>query len=266
MQVNFPATLARWATPRSDLIGFTTQVTSLHGADGTLALPSGAPGNAPGAANRQLLTHALSEANATEAVAVQWLQQVHGNQCVYATSASVSQVPVADAAWTDQVGVALAIQTADCVPVLIAHEQANLIGAAHGGWRGLLDGVLESLIGALPVAPDQLQAWIGPCISVQHFEVGADVWQPVLAQCPEAVFAHPTDSAKRMVDLVCLTQSLLQKSGVHRITGANCCTYADPCYYSHRQITVEHGAEATTGRMASVIMLRESADSIVTSG
>ena len=51
---------------------------------------------------------------------------------------------------------------ADCVPVLLAHESSALIAAAHGGWRGLLSGVLEQLVGVLPAAAEQLQAWIGP--------------------------------------------------------------------------------------------------------
>ena len=143
------------------------------------------------------------------------------------------------------------------MPVLFVHRQGALVAAAHAGWRGLLGGVLEALVTSLPVAPTDLQAWIGPCISVGHFEVGADVWAVVQDQCPQAVLLHARDPAKRMVDLLRLTQWCLQSCGVEQIAAVQRCTYADPAFYSHRQVTVENGVDATTGRMASVVMLRD---------
>lgn len=255
MQLNYPSQVAQWPLPRDDLLGFTTLAQDGRGASGTIALPTTDSALSEGAANRQLLTQALVSASGMSSVAVQWLQQVHGSACVYATAATARHSPVADAVWTDQSGVALAIQSADCVPVLFAHERAQLIGAAHGGWRGLLGGVLETLIDALPVAANELQAWIGPCISVRHFEVNEDVWGPVYAQCPDAVQAHALEPTKRMVDLVALTRWRLQRCGVARVAAVQQCTFADARYFSHRQTTVEQGPQATTGRMASVVML-----------
>lgn len=255
MQLNYPSQVAQWPLPRDDLLGFTTLAQDGRGASGTIALPTTDSALSEGAANRQLLTQALVSASGMSSVAVQWLQQVHGSACVYATAATARHSPVADAVWTDQSGVALAIQSADCVPVLLAHERAQLIGAAHGGWRGLLGGVLETLIDALPVAANELQAWIGPCISVRHFEVNEDVWGPVYAQCPDAVQAHALEPTKRMVDLVALTRWRLQRCGVARVASVQQCTFADARYFSHRQTTVEQGPQATTGRMASVVML-----------
>lgn len=255
MRFSYPAEMAQWPVPRTNLIGFTTTVVGAKNAAGTLAMDPARSAQSQGAVNRQRLTEALAAAAHADQVAVQWLQQVHGRDCVYATSESVLNSPMADAVWTDQTGVALAIQSADCVPVLFAHEHNKLIGAAHAGWRGLLGGVLEELINALPAAAEQLQAWIGPCISVRHFEVGEDVWGPVANECQDAVFAHPVDVNKRMVDLVTLTRQRLQNCGIKRIAAAQKCTYADTAFFSHRRTTVEQGAEATTGRMASVIML-----------
>lgn len=260
MQLNYPAQVAQWQVPRDDLLAFTTLAQDGGGASATIAIPTEPSALSEGSLNRQLLTQALVSTSDMSSVAVQWLQQVHGSACVYATSATARHSPVADAVWTDQSGVALAIQSADCVPVLLAHERAQLIGAAHAGWRGLLGGVLEALIDALPVAADELQAWIGPCISVRHFEVNEDVWAPVYAQCPNAVNAHASEPTKRMVDLVALTRWRLQRCGVARVAAVQQCTFADARYFSHRQTTVERGPHATTGRMASIVMLTKGLD------
>src|SRR5690606_18746899 len=86
---------------------------------------------------------------------------------------------VADAAVTAQAGRVLAIMTADCLPVVVASTDAKALGAAHAGWRGLQAGVLEAMMEALrrkhPAAPGW-QAWIGPGISQDFFEVGMDVY------------------------------------------------------------------------------------------
>jgi YfiH family protein len=252
MQLDYPSVAAVWSEPQEDVIGFTTTNRGLSGGDGTMAVADRAAAH-----NRQLLGKALARANDGQNVGIQWVQQTHGSANVYASVASAQQLPVADAMWTDQPGVALAIQTADCVPVLFVHRQGALVAAAHAGWRGLLGGVLQALVTSLPVAPTDLQAWIGPCISVGHFEVGADVWAVVQDQCPQAVLLHARDPAKRMVDLLRLTQWCLQSCGVEQIAAVQRCTYADPAFYSHRQVTVENGVDAKTGRMASVVMLRD---------
>ena len=252
MQLDYPSVAAVWSEPQENVIGFTTTNRGLSGGDGTMAVADRAAAH-----NRQLLGKALARANHGQNVGIQWAAHSHGTANVYASVASAQQLPVADAMWTDQPGVALAIQTADCVPVLFVHRQGALVAAAHAGWRGLLGGVLEALVTSLPVAPTDLQAWIGPCISVGHFEVGADVWAVVQDQCPQAVLLHARDPAKRMVDLLRLTQWRLQSCGVEQIAAVQRCTYADPAFYSHRQVTVENGVDAKTGRMASVVMLRD---------
>ncbi|GIS20893.1 MAG: laccase domain protein [Pseudomonadota bacterium] len=188
MRLSYPAEMAQWPRPRENLVGFTTTVMGAQSESGTLAVASAQPAQSQGEVNRQRLAEALAAAADTETVDVQWLRQVHERSLYICNTKTISDIPIADAMWTDQVGIALAIQSADCVPVLLAHESSALIAAAHGGWRGLLGGVLEQLVGVLPAAAEQLQAWIGPCISVSHFEVGEDVWGPVISQCPDAVF------------------------------------------------------------------------------
>ena len=252
MQIDYPCVPAVWSEPQANAIAFTTTNKGLLENDGTLVTA-----DRTGTRNREALGEALVRTNHGQDVAIQWVEQTHGVANVYASLESTQELPVADAVWTDQPGIALAIQTADCVPVLFVHRRGELVAAAHAGWRGLLGGVIETLVTSLPVAPTDLQAWIGPCISVGHFEVGRDVWAVVQDQCPQAVLLHAQDPAKRMVDLVRLTQWRLQNCGVVQIAAAQRCTYADPVFYSHRRHTVENGIGAKTGRMASVVMLKD---------
>src|SRR5690606_24116420 len=109
-----------------------------------------------------------------------WLRQVHACAVLRfdAAGAADAPPPVADAAVTATPGCVLAIQTADCLPVLFADSRRPVVGAAHAGWRGLAAGVLEATIEAMcaiGATPATLQAWIGPGIGPAAFEVGADV-------------------------------------------------------------------------------------------
>jgi len=85
--------------------------------------------------------------------------------------------PEADAQITTLPGIALAVQVADCLPVLLADTQGRVIGAAHAGWRGLAGGVLEATVQAMreKVPSADIVAWLGPCIGPAAFEVGDDV-------------------------------------------------------------------------------------------
>lgn len=109
-----------------------------------------------------------------------WLNLVHGKQVLRLRAATeVHPGTPADAAWTTDRGLACTVGTADCLPVLFALRDGRAVAAAHAGWRGLAAGVLEATLHALcegtGTRPADVQAWLGPCIGVQNFEVGADV-------------------------------------------------------------------------------------------
>lgn len=91
--------------------------------------------------------------------------------------------PEADAQITTRPGIALAVQVADCLPVLLADTQGRVIGAAHAGWRGLAGGVLEATMQAMreKVPAADIVAWLGPCIGPAAFEVGNEVRDAFLA-------------------------------------------------------------------------------------
>lgn len=190
---------------------------------------------------------------------LQWLNQTHGNECIYVNERSIATQPTADAAWTDQMNVGIVIQTADCIPALVTNRECTLIGAAHAGWKGLVDDTIGCLVASMPCPPADLIAWLGPCIGTANFEVGEEVWSQILSIAPDAIFAHASDSSKRHVDLLAVAQTQLENSGLTSISMSNICTYSSPDFYSHRQASQYNGvnkdAAAATGRMASVIYL-----------
>ena len=185
---------------------------------------------------------------------LQWLEQVHGNGCIRADAGSCRSLPQADAAWTNERGVGLVIQTADCVPVALAAADGQSIGAAHGGWRGLTDGVIESLVAAMRSggAKQPLIAWVGPAIGPEAYEVGADVLAAVLAATSQSLegqfFRNGQAPGKWHLDLFALTDWLLRQAGVKHIACERICTWSNAHLYSHRR-------DGATGRMATVVWM-----------
>ncbi len=199
------------------------------------------------AANRRAL------ARATGIEAVQWLEQVHGTRCVEATRDSASRVPRADAAWTRQRRLGLAVLTADCVPVVVCDRAASVVGVAHGGWRGLVGGVLENLVAALPAPAGELVAWLGPAIGPDAYEVADDVRSAVGgladgAALLEACFRRGREPGKYWLDLFTLCERLLDRAGVGTVSTGRVCTFHDQTLFSFRR-------EGRTGRMATLAWL-----------
>ncbi len=121
--------------------------------------------------NRQRLANIASLSVAS----IGWLNQIHGTDVVELTPANVSAVTTGDASYTRHPGIACAILTADCLPVILTDAEGSVVGAAHAGWRSLCGGVLENLITAMAVPPSNLRAWLGPAIGPDNFEVGPEV-------------------------------------------------------------------------------------------
>ncbi len=202
----------------------------------------------------QVMRHRAHFTRAIAASGVQWLDQVHGTHCFCADETTTRTTPRADAVWTTRPGLALAIMTADCVPVVITHRTGKFVAAAHAGWRGLLDGVLVRLLEQLPGTGEDLHAWIGPCISRSHYQVGEEVWRQFDGPLAQFVHMDPTHQGKRHLDLAGIAAYQLQAWEVGQVTLSALCSYADRRFYSHRQAT--HRGWASTGRMATYVMLR----------
>ena len=175
-----------------------------------------------------------------------WLDQVHGTRVADADREAAPAA--ADAAVTREPGRVLAIQVADCMPVLFASDDGRVVAAAHAGWRGLAAGVLEATVAAMKLDPQRIHAWLGPAIGAQHFEVGAEVRAAFVAQDPEAADGFTSNARGRwQCDLLRLARARLAASGVGRVSAANLCTYAqaERCF-SYRR-------DGRTGRMAALI-------------
>jgi len=178
----------------------------------------------------------------------QWLTQVHG--IAVANLDQPNPLIEADAAMTTQVGPVCVAQTADCLPVLFAARDGAAVAAAHAGWRGLADGVLEATINAMSTRPDHLMAWLGPAIGPRAFEVGQDVIDAFTAHDPGAVacFVSANQPGKWWGDLYSLAKRRLQLAGVTAIYGGGECTYTD----TERFFSFRRDGQRT-GRMASLI-------------
>ena len=115
------------------------------------------------------------------------VHQVHSATAI-TVSKPLAEKPKADALVTATPGLALSVLSADCQPVLFADPAAGVIGAAHAGWRGALDGVLHATVDAmvaLGATRDNITGVIGPCISQRAYEVGPEFFDDFMAEDPE---------------------------------------------------------------------------------
>ncbi|HYE71159.1 MAG TPA: peptidoglycan editing factor PgeF [Aquabacterium sp.] len=192
-----------------------------------------------------------------------WLDQVHGADVVRLTRADTAPgrgFLRADASISTEPGVGCVVLVADCLPVLLCSRDGGVVGAAHAGWRGLAAGVLERSVAAMCAAagcgPDQLLAWLGPCIGPRQFEVGADVLAAFGADpaAPDATHFIPrprSDGSPRwLANLAQLARDKLGAAGVTAVTGGGWCTVEDGSrFFSFRR-------DRVTGRLAAGLARR----------
>ncbi len=183
-----------------------------------------------------------------------WLNQVHGDNVVEAdVHAGLKDRPAeADASVTSARQVPCAVLVADCLPILFCAEDGSRVGAAHAGWRGLQQGVLERTVEAMRVDPAMMMAWMGPAIGANAFEVGQDVFDAFTAASIDDVTAfRPIKDrpGKYLADIYTLARRRLKSVGVQRIFGGQFCTVSEPTrFFSYRR-------DGQTGRMAGVIWI-----------
>lgn len=165
--------------------------------------------------------------------------------------------PEVDAMASATPGLALAIVTADCAPVLLADEAAGVIGAAHAGWRGAQRGVIGEVVRqmvGLGAQPCRIAAAIGPTIAQPSYEVGADMRAHF--EAADHDLFHGSGPGKWQFDVEGYVARQLAAAGVGSICPLGLDTYADvPRFHSYRRAT--HRAEPTSGRQISLIALPE---------
>lgn len=194
---------------------------------------------------------------AMQATSLVGVHQVHSADVV-TVDAPPKTAPKADALVTATPGLALAVLTADCQPVLFADRKAGVIGAAHAGWKGAMDGVLDATIDAmetLGAQRAQITAVIGPSISQPNYEVGPEFLDRFLAHDPDSARFFAAGQGDRVhFDLPGYGLWRLRAAGVGLATWTRHCTYADPdSFYSYRRSV--HAKEADYGRLIACIRL-----------
>ncbi|MGM0554663.1 MAG: peptidoglycan editing factor PgeF [Pseudomonadota bacterium] len=183
---------------------------------------------------------------------ITWPRQVHGTVMITADALEGGDGTEADVVVSDRPGAVCAVQTADCLPVVLATADGAAVGVAHAGWRGLADGVLEAAVQALetlrPGMP--IQAWMGAAIGPAAFEVGPKVREAFVAHDPEAVAAfRPGAEGRLLADLYLLARQRLQRAGVAQVAGGGRCTFSEAeIFYSYRR-------DGETGRMGTLVWI-----------
>lgn len=175
-----------------------------------------------------------------------WLEQTHSTRVIKYSPLQVGFN--ADASFTRKKQQTCVVMTADCLPILLCSKKGDFVAAVHAGWRGLAGGVL---LEALKKYHDQtdLMAWIGPAISQQHFEVGAEVREQFLGKNSKfECFFKALSSQKYLANLAGVAESQLENQGVD-VYQSGLCSFADEeRFYSYRR-------DGKTGRMASLIWI-----------
>jgi YfiH family protein len=191
--------------------------------------------------------------------------QIHSPKVVVAEAAFTGETwtsetrPQADAIVTRMRALAVGVTTADCGPVLLADPQAQVIGAAHAGWRGALSGVIEATVEAmerLGARRADIRAAIGPMIRQSNYEVGPDLIARFAAEdrASSRFFSPAAREGHALFDLAGYVAARLARAGVGQVEDLGLCTYADPTrFFSYRRTT--HHAEADYGRHVNAIAL-----------
>ena len=177
-----------------------------------------------------------------------WLTQVHGATVVVVDRPGDGAGTEADASVTASIGAPLAIQTADCVPVLLVGE--GIVGAAHAGWRGLAQGVLDATVEVMRRRSDgPIEALVGPHISASAYEFGADDLDGLVRRFGPSVAATSSTGtpALDVAEAVRVSLDRLDVAGMRFVGG---CTGSSTRWHSPR-------VRGDRARQTSVIWLEE---------
>ena len=205
--------------------------------------------------NREVVARALGG----EERQIVTTHQVHSAEAIAVTKAwNHDDRPKVDGMVTNAPGVILGVLTADCGPVLFADAEAGVIGAAHAGWKGALNGITDATVlkmETLGADRSRIVAVLGPTISGSAYEVGPEFRERFDAVSGSRFF---TDSAKKnhyMFDLPGYLVTRMQSFGVGQVIDSGLCTYrSEDEYYSYRRAT--HRGEKDYGRQIAVIGLK----------
>jgi len=179
-----------------------------------------------------------------------WINQTHSIITVNADS--LSSIVNADASYSKKPGTVCGVLTADCLPVFVCNKEGTAVGIAHAGWRGLVDGVIESLIESLDCNGEDLIAHLGPAISQLSFEVGGEVKSQYLSKNKNFKNCFAYLNNKYYLDLYEAARVVLKNFGITSISGGDRCTYKESDqFFSYRR------DGECSGRMAHLIWMEQ---------
>jgi YfiH family protein len=209
----------------------------------------GAVGDDPGAVhtNRELAAKSLG----LDPARVVWMNQVHGADVavVHEPWGAAAGIPAVDAIVTTRRGLALAVLTADCTPVLLADPVARIAAAAHAGRPGMVAGVVPAAVRAmveLGADPARIVARTGPAVCGRCYEVPEAMRAEVAAVEPAA--HAETSWGTPAVDVSAGVHAQLERLGVHDREQSPVCTRESRDHFSYRR-------DRTTGRLAGYVWL-----------
>ncbi len=178
-----------------------------------------------------------------------WLEQVHGKAVLKLTGEPYASKR-ADASYSNTPGTVCAVMTADCLPVLFCNQAGTEVAAAHAGWRGLCEGVLEETVACFRGRfCKSHRPGLARRLARRHLRSGPKCAMPLWKKDPQAVEAFVASGDKYLADIYQLARQRLNNVGVTQIFGGDRCTFTEKGdFFSYRR-------DKTTGRMASFIWL-----------
>jgi polyphenol oxidase len=183
------------------------------------------------------------------------VDQKHTNKVII--SNDYNNYSIADGQITNKKNIALAVKTADCVPILLADEENSIIGALHSGWRGARNDIIAEGIKKMQgIGAQKINALIGPCIHQHSYEVDNSFYKDFLNETSDnkKYFICGKKDNYFMFDLPSYVKDKLEKAKIHKIFDINRNTYDDEAnFFSFRRYT--HNPSSDQGSLISVIML-----------
>ena len=183
-------------------------------------------------------------------IPIQYMDQVHGRSIEKVDCHKTFAIPETDGLLSSSFNLALAVFSADCMPIAISTKDGTEFAVVHAGWKGLFNGVIEACLNAFSSNGSKLNAWIGPSISKKNYEVDQDFYDAFFAKDMKSKSNFSTHGLNKWCfDLQGEATRILSDFGVD-VQNSDICTYDSEIMYSFRK-------KETEKRMITIIWRNE---------